>query len=152
MAQENYMENRLHHDKSRTPGALGLGQSTATRIYCIFYVYYYTTPLFVAVLADGVLGRFRTLIISTALYCLGCIALSVSSSPEQLNKGWGLPGLAVAMGLIGLGGGGFRVVIVPFMIDQYDGKQPVVERIRNGRLFVTDYDMTVQFICNLYYW
>lgn len=150
--QENYMENRLQHNKSQTPGALDLGQSTATRIYCIFYVFYYTTPLFVAVLADSLLGRFCTLIISTAVYCLGCAALTISSSTEKLNEGWGVPGLAVAMVLIGLGGGGFRVVIVPFMIDQCDQKQPAVARESNRQLVVTDYNMTVQFICSVYYW
>jgi POT family proton-dependent oligopeptide transporter len=146
------MENPMQHDPSGIPGALGLGKWTATRVYCIFYVFYYTTPLFVATLADGFLGRFTTLVISIIVYCLGCVALTVSSSTDKLSEGWGLPGLAIAMILIGIGGGGFRVVIVPFMIDQYDKTRPKIVTTKNGQLFITDYDMTVQFICNIYYW
>lgn len=47
-----------------TPGALGLGQAMATRLYCAFYILYYTTPILFAVVSDARLGRFRTLCIS----------------------------------------------------------------------------------------
>jgi len=53
---------RLTHND--TPGALGLGQATATRIYCAFYVGYYFAPIAFAMLSDSKLGRFRTLFLS----------------------------------------------------------------------------------------
>lgn len=145
------MENPLTHDASQSPGALGLGQSTATRIYCAFYIFYYCSPVVAAVLADSVLGRFKTLLISTGIYCLGCAVLTMSSTLISLRKGWGIPGLAVAMALIGAGGGGFRVVIVPFMIDQHKRKRPTVTT-RIEVYGIDDDELTVQFICSLYFW
>ncbi|KAF2820782.1 hypothetical protein CC86DRAFT_397704 [Ophiobolus disseminans] len=125
----NYMEHPLESTLDDPPGALGLGQAIATRIYCAFYVFYYTTPMLAAVISDSYLGRYTTLLISAALYTLGCIILSVSSSSKLLEKGWGIHGLAVSMVLIGLGGGGFRATIV-----------------------ITDYRLTLDYIYNLYYW
>ena len=53
---ENYMEHSPRRDSGETPGALGLGQANATRIYCAFYIFYYTTPIFFAVVADSYLS------------------------------------------------------------------------------------------------
>lgn len=69
----------------------------------------------------------------------------MSSTRAGISKGWGVAGLAVAMTLIGAGGGGFRVVIVPFMIDQHD-------RLQSGVHGINDDELTVQFICSLYFW
>lgn len=106
VAPENYMEHPAHSDTSQIPGALGLGQAKATRIYCAFYIFYYVTPILVAPLADSWLGQYTTLVVSVVLYCCGCIVLTVSSLETYVDRGWGLPGLIVAMALIGLGGGG----------------------------------------------
>ncbi|KAF1974102.1 MFS general substrate transporter [Bimuria novae-zelandiae CBS 107.79] len=149
---QNYMENPRHHNSDQRPGALGLGQSTATRIYCLFYIFYYLTPILAAVLADSTLGRYKTLVTTISIYVLGCLVLTISSLPSVLDKGWGLPGLAISMVLIGLGGGGFRVVAIPFMIDQYAKKPPLARQTWDGNFAVIDYELTVQFICNIYYW
>lgn len=105
------MEHPPHYNKIQTPGALGLGQAKATRIYCAFYIFYYVTPIFVAPLADSRVGQYTTLLISAALYCCGCTVLTVSSIPSNVDQGWGLPGLVIAMMLIGLGGGGVSITI-----------------------------------------
>ena len=146
------MENPPHYDRNQTPGALGLGQVKATRIYCAFYIFYYVTPLFVAPLADSHLGQYTTLVISVILYCAGCTVLTVSSLPVSLDKGWGLPGLVIAMVLIGLGGGGFKAIINPFIADQYTETKPRQKTLKSGELVITDYQLTLQYICNLYFW
>jgi POT family proton-dependent oligopeptide transporter len=99
---------------NHTPGALNLGQTTATRIYCGFFIVYFTSPVFIAPLADNHLGEYKTLLISLTVYALGCIALVVSSLPSMLNRGAGLPGLIIAMVLIALGGGGVSIAILKF--------------------------------------
>ncbi|CAO2651366.1 Nn.00g039360.m01.CDS01 [Neocucurbitaria sp. VM-36] len=149
---QNYMEHPPHFDKNHTPGALGLGQVKATRIYCAFYIFYYVTPLFVAPLADSRLGQYTTLVVSVIMYCVGCTALTVSSLPDNLARGWGLPGLILAMVLIGLGGGGFKAIMVPFIADQYTEKTPRRKILNSGELVVTDYQLTLQYIYNLYFW
>jgi POT family proton-dependent oligopeptide transporter len=149
---ENYMEQPLRHDTRQIPGALGPGQAVATRIYCAFYLFYYVTPIFVAIVADSHLGRYVTLVVSTILYGLGCLGLTASSMPSNLEHGWGIPGLAVAMVLVGLGGGGFRATIVPFIVDQQAWTEPRLITLNTGEVVVTDYQLTLQYICNLYYW
>jgi dipeptide/tripeptide permease len=99
------MENPREYTMEQTPGALDLGQATATRIFCGFFVVYFTSPIFFAPLVDSRLGQYRTLVISLGVYVLGCIALAISSYPSMLDRGAGLPGLLVAMALIALGGG-----------------------------------------------
>lgn len=149
---ENYMEHPPHRGTQREPGALGLGQAMATRIYCAFYLFYYVTPIIVAIVADGYLGRYATLVVSASLYCLGCIVLTTSSLSSSLEKGWGVPGLAVAMVLIGLGGGGFRAIMVPFIADQQTRTESRLVQLETGELVITDYQITLQYIYNLYYW
>lgn len=149
---ENYMQHPAHYKDGQTPGALGLGQSMSTRIYCAFYILYYTTPTLFAILADSWLGHFKTLVISVVVYCLGCAALTVSSIPSQLDRGWGLPGLVLAMALIALGGGGFRAIMVPFIADQYTEEKPTVKILKSGEEVITDRQLTLQYIYNLYFW
>jgi POT family proton-dependent oligopeptide transporter len=149
---ENYMENPPNFEKDQTPGALGLGQALATRIYCCFYIFYYVTPIFVAVIADSKLGQYRTLLISVVLYCLGIVALTISSIPANIDKGWGIPGLIVAMFLVGLGGGGVKAILPPFLADQYTKTKPKIKTLKTGEQVVTDYELTLQYIYNLYFW
>lgn len=59
------------------PGALNLGQSMATRIYCAFYIFYYLTPIFFAIVSDTRLGRYATLNISVMLVIQSHILLEV---------------------------------------------------------------------------
>ncbi|KAF1927278.1 MFS general substrate transporter [Didymella exigua CBS 183.55] len=149
---QNYMQHPPHYHAGETPGALGLGQSVATRIYCAFFILYYTAPTLFAIVADSWLGHFTTLVISAIIYCLGCTVLTVSSIPGQLNKGWGLPGLILAMGLIALGNGGFRAIMVPFIADQYTEKKAVVKTLKSGEEVITDRQLTLQYIYSLYFW
>ncbi|KAF2126190.1 PTR2-domain-containing protein [Dothidotthia symphoricarpi CBS 119687] len=149
---QNYLEHGSKYTSQETPGALGLGQAMATRIYCGFYVFYYVTPVFIAIIADSYLGRYKTLIISIVIYCLGCTVLTVSSIPTNLDKGWGLPGLVLAMVLIGIGGGGFKAITAPFIADQYIETKPRIVTLKSGEKVITDYHLTLQYIYNLYYW
>jgi POT family proton-dependent oligopeptide transporter len=80
-------------------------------------LFYYATPIIVAVVADSYLGCYTTLVVSVMLYCLGCAVLTMSSLMSNLEKGWGVPRLAVAIVLIGFGGGGFRAITVLFIAD-----------------------------------
>jgi POT family proton-dependent oligopeptide transporter len=91
-----------------TPGALNLGQAMATRTYCAFFILYFVTPIFIAPLADNWLGQYMTLLVSSVVYCLGCLTLTISSLPSSLDRDWGLPGFILSIVLIGLGAGGVR--------------------------------------------
>lgn len=148
---QNYMEN-ARHGNTGAPGALGLGQSEATRIYCGFYVFYYMSTVAIAIVSDTLLGRYKTFCISAVLYVGGCVALVATSTGSALDHGYGLPGLIVAMALIGLGGGGFKMLAIPFIADQYDDWSPKIKKLKSGERVVTDYELTLQYIYNMLYW
>ncbi|PSN74706.1 hypothetical protein BS50DRAFT_643157 [Corynespora cassiicola Philippines] len=144
---QNYMENP---PTSHTPGALGLGQETATRIYCGFYIFYYISPIIFAALSDAFLGRWKSLCIASFVYNIGCVVLIVTS--QELDQGLGLPGFLTAMVLIGLGGGGFHVIIVLFTVDQYIEKPPRILTLISGEQVVTDRALTLGYIYNANFW
>jgi POT family proton-dependent oligopeptide transporter len=61
---QNYMQNpRIDH---AIPGALNLGQSTATNINNAFLLFSYVTPMGFALLSDLSYGRLKTLKIALA--------------------------------------------------------------------------------------
>ncbi|KAL5400992.1 hypothetical protein PMIN04_013141, partial [Paraphaeosphaeria minitans] len=92
---QNYMQHPPRLTHKETPGALGLGQVKATRIYCAFYIAYYVSAMLFAIVSDSRLGRYRTLFICLVLFNLGCAAMTLSSLPSSLAAGWGLPGLVI---------------------------------------------------------
>lgn len=58
---ENYIQNSRG---GAIPGALGLGQQTATNLNNMFLLIQFVTPIPFAVLSDARLGRLKTLFIS----------------------------------------------------------------------------------------
>ncbi|KAL7776220.1 hypothetical protein CFE70_006634 [Pyrenophora teres f. teres 0-1] len=161
--------------QDQTPGALDLGQTTATRAFCGFFILYFTIPIFIAPLADNVLGQYNTAVIGFAVYVLGCIALVVSSLPSMLDRGAGIPGLVVAMVLIALGGGSAQAVMRSFIANQYTHRENRTETLpgsknralkwlrrtwlskylpptSKGEVVVIDSERTLKFIYNLYFW
>ncbi|KAJ4884383.1 Protein NRT1/ PTR FAMILY 5.11 [Raphanus sativus] len=78
-------------------------------------------PLLWAFVADGCLGRYQTIIISSSLYILGLGLLSFSAmilshSPNQLQ----VTLFYVSLYLIAIGQGGFKPCIKVFGADQFD--------------------------------
>ncbi|PGH27485.1 hypothetical protein AJ80_00725 [Polytolypa hystricis UAMH7299] len=148
---QNYMQNKrgLHP----VPGALGLGQWTATAISNGFYVFLFLSPTFFAVVSDSWLGRYKTLLIGLCLSLCGSLIMFATSMPAALNNGAGVPGLAAAMILIGLGVGATKATISPFIAgDQYPQKKPQLVRQKNGDLAIVDGARTLQFLYNAFYW
>ncbi|HYQ71075.1 MAG TPA: MFS transporter, partial [Gammaproteobacteria bacterium] len=59
----------------------------------------YFTPLLGALLADGLLGKYRTIILLSLVYCAGHFSLALDDTRA---------GLAIGLGLIALGAGGIK--------------------------------------------
>lgn len=128
---ENYIQNGP--DDSTVPGALGLGQSRATVIFNAFYLFSYLVPVPFALASDAWLGRYRVLCISlrcfifaqvpgwasmltlSSLYFCGTLVQLLTSLPSLFSHGSGVAGLAITMVLIGLGVGGTKAAITPFI-------------------------------------
>ncbi|XP_063979050.1 peptide transporter family 1-like isoform X3 [Diachasmimorpha longicaudata] len=101
-----YLKNKLDYS-----------DNTATVIYHIFTMFVYFFPLFGAMLADSVLGKFRTIFYLSIVYALGQLLLSASAVPT-----FGLPireCSIIGLLLIALGTGGIKPCVAAFGGDQF---------------------------------
>ncbi|KAH1987386.1 hypothetical protein KXW68_006689 [Aspergillus fumigatus] len=93
------------------------------------------------ILADGYLGRYRTVLLSMTLYVLGVAVLFATSIPSMLHRGAGLPGLIVAMILVSLSLGGIKASLPPHACK-------IKQRIRitkKGERVIVDPDVTLEY-------
>ena len=87
-----------------------MGEAEAKGWFHLFVSAVYFMPLFGALLSDGVLGKYRTIIALSLVYCLGHFALSLD--PTRL-------GLALGLGLIAIGSGGIKPCVSAHLGDQF---------------------------------
>ncbi|PLB55687.1 oligopeptide transporter [Aspergillus steynii IBT 23096] len=147
---QNYMQN--DRDSIAVPGVLGLGQATATNISNAFFFFSFLAPLPFAILSDAWLGRYKTLCICYILNLCGCIVLFVTSLPVVTQDSVKIFGLALAMILLGLGTGGVKATVSPFIGDQYTTHAPQLVVNKKGQRAIADRTLTLQYIYNVFYW
>ncbi|KAJ7546258.1 hypothetical protein O6H91_08G032400 [Diphasiastrum complanatum] len=108
----------------------------------------YITPLIGAFFADAYWGRFWTIAVFSAVYCLGMILLTLSASlhslkpPKCVNQddtckhatSTQLGVFYLALYLIALGTGGIKPCVSSFGADQFDDEDPV-ERKKKTSFF-----------------
>jgi POT family proton-dependent oligopeptide transporter len=70
----------------------------------------YFTPLLGALLADGLLGKYRTIILLSLVYCAGHFALAFDDTRA---------GLAIGLGLLAMGAGGIKPCVSSHLGDQF---------------------------------
>ena len=87
-----------------------MSEEDAKGWYHLFVSAVYLTPLLGALLADGLLGKFRTIILLSLVYCAGHFVLALDDTR------WGL---AVGLGLIALGAGGIKPCVSAHLGDQF---------------------------------
>ncbi|EFA80788.1 Peptide transporter PepT1 [Heterostelium album PN500] len=100
---------------------MGYNKSTAVTVIHTFNFAAYAFPLLGAYLADARLGKFRTILYFSIIYCIGGIFLSVSAVPGVTGDGPGNRspwGLITGLVLIALGTGGIKPVVSAFCGDQ----------------------------------
>ena len=124
---QNYIEFPLPSGNQTQPGALGYGQQTATALTNFFRFFAYVTPILGAILADQFWGKYKTIIVSCAVYMVGLVVLLLTSIPPAIDKGVAFPGLIVAMIVLGFGTGGVKSNVSPLMAEQYSRTEPVVK-------------------------
>jgi POT family proton-dependent oligopeptide transporter len=87
-----------------------LSEDEAKGWFHLFVSAVYFTPFFGALIADGLLGKYRTIILLSLVYCLGHLALAVDHTRL---------GLALGLGLIALGAGGIKPCVSSHVGDQF---------------------------------
>ncbi|XP_056606416.1 solute carrier family 15 member 1b [Triplophysa dalaica] len=104
----------------------------ATTIYHTFVALCYLTPIMGAVIADSWLGKFKTIVSLSVVYCIGQVVMAVSSihditdtdrdgTPDNLTLHIALS--MVGLLLIALGTGGIKPCVAAFGGDQFEDHQ-----------------------------
>ncbi len=87
-----------------------MNQDEAKGYYHLFVSAVYVTPLFGAILADGILGKYRTILVLSLVYCIGHFVLAMDETRS---------GLFAGQALIALGAGGIKPCVSAHVGDQF---------------------------------
>jgi len=85
-------------------------ENEAKGYFHLFVSITYFTPFFGAILADGFLGKYRTIILLSIVYCLGHFSLALDDTRT---------GLLVGQALIAMGAGGIKPCVSAHVGDQF---------------------------------
>lgn len=96
------------------PGGEKMSETQATAYYHDFVAWVYFTPLLGALLADVFLGKYRTIILLSLVYCAGHAALAFMGVTGD-SKWWLICGLV----LITIGSGGIKPCVSAHVGDQF---------------------------------
>tara|TARA_Y100001970_G_C14192879_1_gene836378 strand:- start:535 stop:1854 length:1320 start_codon:yes stop_codon:yes gene_type:complete len=87
-----------------------MSNEEATYWYHLFTSIVYYTPIFGAIISDVFLGKYRTILILSVVYCLGHFMLALDETA------WGL---AIGLSLISIGAGGIKPCVSAHVGDQF---------------------------------
>lgn len=141
-----------HGPDDEIRGMLGVGEAAGTSINNAFNVVVYLLPIIIGPIADGHLGRYRTLQICNIFYLIGMGLLLGCSFPAAERAGAALPGFAVALSLMAIGLGGVQTVTSALIADQYDETVPKIAYRKDGERVVIDRDVTIHYVYSIYFW
>ncbi len=98
-----------------------MGEDEAKGYFHLFVSAVYFTPLLGALVSDGLLGKYRTIIFLSLIYVLGHFALALDHTRL---------GLAIGLGLIALGAGGIKPCVSAHVGDQFGkSNQKLLSRV-----------------------
>mmetsp|Transcript_33294 Transcript_33294/g.78958 ORF Transcript_33294/g.78958 Transcript_33294/m.78958 type:complete len:662 (+) Transcript_33294:161-2146(+) len=110
---------------------MGLSESESAMQVMLFSGTAYLTPLLGAYLADARWGRYRTILVFSAIYCLGMAAMAAQAGVPGLHPPRGEPSTSAQLGvlytalyIIALGTGGIKPNVSAFGADQFDEHDP----------------------------
>lgn len=128
-----FMVQYLHLMDGR--GTAGMSEAEATANVHRFIFWVYLTPLLGAFLSDIFIGKYRTIIALSLIYCAGHAALGCMGMFG--NSPWWL---AAGLGLIALGSGGIKPCVSAHVGDQFGaGNAHLLPRIFNWFYFAINF-------------
>lgn len=118
----------------------------ATETVHLFNAGVYALPLVGAIISDRLLGKYRTIISLSIVYCLGHLALAVFEDPTWQADLLGrvvidpIHGLYIGLGLIAVGSGGIKPCVSANVGDQFGkGNWHLLQRIYNAFYFIINF-------------
>lgn len=98
-----------------------MGEAEAKQYFHLFSAANYAFPLLGAIISDVFLGKYRTIIWLSIVYCAGHLALALDDTRF---------GLALGLGLIALGSGGIKPCVSAHVGDQFGkSNESLIERV-----------------------
>jgi POT family proton-dependent oligopeptide transporter len=82
----------------------------ATAWFHVFVTAVYSFPILGAIISDAFLGKYRTILLLSIVYCLGHLTLAIDDTRT---------GLALGLGLIAVGSGGIKPCVSAHVGDQF---------------------------------
>ncbi|BCX49147.1 MFS transporter [Haloferula helveola] len=135
-----FMANYLHYMDDRVGTAMSSAE--ATENVHIFNAFVYLTPFLGAFLSDILLGKYRTIILLSIVYCAGHAALALMGTSGS-SAWWMFAGL----GLIALGSGGIKPCVSAHVGDQFGSKNAhLLPRIFNWFYFSINIGAAVSMV------
>lgn len=124
-----FMTQYLHLMGTTAGDPMSSAQANANQHYFVSFIY--LTPLFGAIISDRFLGKYKTIIWLSIVYCLGHVALALMGIAGPAVW-WLLAGL----GLIGIGGGGIKPCVSAHVGDQFGiNNQHLLSKVFNWFYF-----------------
>jgi solute carrier family 15 oligopeptide transporter 1 len=100
--------------------ALNYNEDTATAIYHGFNMACYFMPIFGAMLADGLIGKYKTILYVSVIYAIGNVVMAAGSIPVDGSYiRWPT---YLGLGLIAVGTGGIKPCVSAFGADQFSAE------------------------------
>mgnify|MGYP000884871097 CR=1 FL=1 len=98
-----------------------VSETTAKEWYHLFVAAMYFFPMVGAIIADALLGKYRTILSLSLVYCLGCFALAL----DQTRLG-----LFLGLSMIAIGAGGIKSCVSANVGDQFGPRnQHLLDRV-----------------------
>jgi POT family proton-dependent oligopeptide transporter len=115
-----------------------MSEAKATEWVHLFITAVYFTPLIGALLADLWLGKYKTILLLSVLYCAGHLVLALDHTRDGLM--WGL-------GLIALGAGGIKPCVSAHVGDQFGARNAhLLPRVFNWFYFSINIGATISML------
>jgi POT family proton-dependent oligopeptide transporter len=107
-------------------------EERAQEMVHLFMAGVYAFPIIGAIIADRLLGKYRTILWLSLVYCLGHLVLSVAEN--SVNGMW------IGLGLIALGSGGIKPCVSANVGDQFGrGNWHLVEKVFQAFYFIINF-------------
>jgi POT family proton-dependent oligopeptide transporter len=122
-----------------------------SRLNQFFQFWCYVTPILGAIIADQYLGKFNTIAFFSVVYIFGLLILFLTSLPVAIAHNAALPGIIIAMIVIGLGTGGIKSNVSPLIAEQYKGRKQTIRTLKSGERVIVDPGLTIQRLYMIFY-
>jgi len=123
-----------------------LAESEGKAAYHLFGAAVYALPMIGAMVADRLLGKYRTIFWLSLVYCLGHAALALFESPETQMSLLGtvlvdpIDGLYIGLTLIAIGSGGIKPCVSANVGDQFGrGNWHLLKNVYNAFYFIINF-------------